>query len=135
MAPAGVSSLFVSWAFSLAGSNAYLDVYGWNLSFNAHQYIDGNETTRQFLVSGVDGFGSYQGTGIITGLDPSRDVVWEMDFSARWVATDDSSTLTLTIPQNSWDIAGDGPVPEPASILLLGAGAGLLVFARRFRRA
>ena len=123
----GSATMPVDYLFSVDPGNGTFT--HWNLEFGV------SETPSTYLSFTTSGAGSgsqpvdISGTGTITGLLAGQPYAWNINLTLDWTANATGATLNLDLPL---DI---GSVPEPASILLVGPGIGLLMLVRRRRKA
>ncbi len=126
----------VGWDFTLQEASVVecgelcLDAepFSWTITYS----IDHSGGTLSRQVSGAGGSGPYAGSSSISGLAGISPLTWSIVLSVDYTGT---SGFFLTIPENSVAIpAAIQAVPEPGTVVLMGAGFAILAF-RRFRRA
>jgi hypothetical protein len=124
-------SFFTHFDFTVSDNNG--DAINWFVSTTL-----GNSTGPRFgtllgtVASGAEVNNGYS----ITGLTGSRLVDWSANLAVSFVGSwNTGDTITLTIPQNSFDLGSQAPsgVPEPGTWSLLMAGGATVAWLRRKR--
>jgi hypothetical protein len=119
-----------SFVFTLVSSNS--DPVNWavNTDLNTDGGLFSNSANGTTDPGGGNVSGSFQITGLQGRTLNSWEAFLEFDFNGAFTNGD---TITIDLPQNSLDLTGLDPTPEPATWGFMAAGIAALALMRRRR--